>query len=273
MKFDFCSDTHEDFYYGSLLWQDLKNPESDTLILAGDVSNDIEKTAEILFEAKKHYNNVAFIDGNHDNYNIGMMKQDYKSVSENMNYLFTASIKDGWTYLPFRDLKINDTVIIGVNGWYSFDSKSVRYTKEEQYNAWKTYMSDSRVIKFDKAPDILAEEQANYLFDKVSQYNDDETIKNIVITTHTLPIEEALIIKTETSHADIAWNQMSGSFVNTNMKKVWMNNSKEKIKIWTFGHTHYPKSIVKNNINFEANPRGYPTEQACIGYKFKQLEV
>jgi len=272
MKFDLASDLHVDFY-SPMHWDELKTPDVDTLIIAGDASNNIEEVANVMYEAKKHYKNVAYVDGNHDHYNCNIPKSDYKSVSENMNYLFSMATADNWTYLPFRDLRLDDTVFIGNNGWYDWNAGDKRYTKEHYRNAWINYISDSRLVKFNKEPDILAEKFALELYDKVQIYAADPTVKNIVIVTHTLPIHSALVTKTENSLNDVAWNQLNGCFYNSHMDNVHMNNKSRKIKYWVFGHTHFPKHIESNGIKFVCNPKGYPTELASHGYRFRTLDL
>jgi Icc-related predicted phosphoesterase len=244
------------------------NIDADTLVIAGDISNNVIDTANFLEAAKKHYKNVAFVDGNHDHYNE-------VSVSENQNYLFNNAMLDDWTFLPFRDLIIDDTVFIGNNSWYDWNAGDARYNKLDYKNAWHRNMADSRVIKFDPncGPDILAERQAKRLFDKVTQYNADTKINNIVIVTHSLPLKEALIVKREVTPYDVQWNLLGGSFVNTQLETVWQNNAKGKIRVWTFGHTHSSHNIQKNGVDFVCHPKGYPGEANAFNYQFKTITI
>jgi predicted phosphodiesterase len=272
-NFDLASDLHIDFYSKFKWSKDTKTSGCDTLVIAGDISNDVKETANFLREATKNYKNVAFVDGNHDHYNCNVSRTEYKSVAENMKYLLEESIKNGWNYLTYNDMIIGDTVFIGNSGWYDWNAGDPRYTKQDYYTAWKNYIADSRLIKFEQGPDELAEKFANDLYDKVNAYNLDEKINNIVIVTHTLPIVDALMIKTEVSSNDVAWNQLNGCFYNSHMKKVYSNNGCGKIKYWVFGHTHYPKDIEEHRISFICHPKGYPTEAQSHDYNFKNLVI
>jgi predicted phosphodiesterase len=272
-NFDLASDLHIDFYSKFKWSPDIKGSNSNTLVIAGDISNNIKETAKFLRDAKKLYENVAFVDGNHDHYNINVLRTEFNSVSENMEYLTKESKKHGWHYLSANDMLVDSTVFIGNSGWYDWNAGDSRFTKQDYYNAWKNYISDSRVIKFEEGPDELAKKFADELYNKVNLYNDNSKIKDIVIVTHTLPIAEALMIKEERSTNDVAWNLLNGCFYNSHMKKVYSNNPNGKIKYWLFGHTHYPKDIEENRIKFICNPKGYPTEESSIHYSFKNLLI
>jgi predicted phosphodiesterase len=42
---------------------------------------------------------------------------------------------------------------------------------------------------------------------------------------------------------------------------VWEADFKHKIKVWTFGHTHFTYDFVEEGIRFVCNPRGYGGER------------
>lgn len=271
MKFDLASDLHLN-HYAPFRWDNVTPSESDTLIVAGDLSEDLEDNAAFLLEAKQHYKNVCYVDGNHDSYNINKLISERTSVSENEKYYADIASKDGWNYLLANDLVIGDTAIIGNNGWYSWNAGDPKYSTNDYRNGWKNYMSDSRLIKFDTAePDGLAERDAKILSDKVLKYDADDSIKNIICVTHTLPILQVLTIKTEKTSADVAWNLLGGSFYNHFNENV--NDLSPKVKIWCFGHTHFNHDVVKGNTRYVCQPRGYPGEPNSFVYRFKALEV
>src|SRR5690606_20036475 len=119
--------------------------------------------------------------------------------------------------------KINDTVFIGANGWYDWKIMEPAYSQKQSYYYWTQWMNDSRCIIYDKdaydkfyaGPAQLAKKQANRLAKMVEKYQDDETINNIVVVTHTAPLVQLLTIKN-----DIHWDGLTASFGNSQMKKV-----------------------------------------------------
>lgn len=271
MKFDLASDLHIN-HYAPFRWDNVTPSEADILIIAGDMSEDLEETADFLFDAKKYYKNVCYVDGNHDHYQINKASKDRKSVSENEQFLSDAANKDGWTYLVSTDLVLGDTAIIGNNGWYSWNTGDARYTEVDYRNAWKLYMSDSRLIKFNTMePNGLAERDARILSDKVLKYDKDDTIKNIVCVTHTLPIFDVLTVKKEKNSADVAWNLLGGSFYNHYMENV--NELSQKVKLFCFGHTHYDHDVTKNHTRIVSHPKGYPGEPNSNSHRFKLIDI
>lgn len=254
MKFNLVSDLHIDHYSKDSDLQVIKNTNNaDILIIAGDISNSAETSADLLKLAKTQYNQVLFVDGNHDHYNRNSLIK-HRSTTDNEQYLYDESLKNSWVYLP-KTTYINDnTAFIGCMGWYDFCYGQA--TSSVQKRAWERYMADARCINFSMPPDVLAKMQADILREKISKLNQNEKIENIVIVTHTLPVKEAVF-----DHpTDYIWNQLSGSFFCQNLNNVLSSVSTDKIKYWFFGHTHKPVNLVKNNINFVCNPRGYPNE-------------
>ena len=67
MKIDICSDLHVPLN-GSIQWSKIKNKDSTILVVAGDTSNSIFKTADVLNSASLLYDKVIAVLGNHDFY-------------------------------------------------------------------------------------------------------------------------------------------------------------------------------------------------------------
>ena len=289
--FDMGSDLHVDFVGGArcFKWAEMKAeartsyikrtdyadenpPEVDTIVIAGDASNSLEETAEVMRELKKVYKNVLYVDGNHDHYNS---RRSGMTVESDLSLLQDHADADDWTFLAFDDFIIGDTVFIGNNGWYDWNaSKTISH--ETQKKAWNTYIADSRLIKFDTVvkdghvgfmePDVLAKECAEELERKVKQYENDNNIKHIVVVTHTMPIDQAIVYR-----EDNVWNALNGTFYNSNMQHVYNNST--KIRYWLFGHTHFHKDIKHNKMRFICNPKGYPNELGCFDWYPKTLSI
>src|ERR1019366_588117 len=102
MKFDLASDLHLN-HYAPFQWGNVTPSEADTLIVAGDLSENLEENAKFLLEAKKHYKNVCYVDGNHDSYNINRLKAERTSVSDNEKSYADMAAKDNWNYLLVND--------------------------------------------------------------------------------------------------------------------------------------------------------------------------
>ena len=71
MKFCLISDVHVDI----TAWDPARlaecSPDCNTIVVAGDISNDIWTTSRWIVELKKSFENVIWVAGNHDYYNVG----------------------------------------------------------------------------------------------------------------------------------------------------------------------------------------------------------
>ena len=277
-QFDFGSDLHNDFFYNSPDWENIKHPDSNILVLAGDISNNVDIDNQTILKAKEHYEYVLTVDGNHTHYNTMRGVRRLNSVSDNLNKLFHLSIVNDWYFLPARDFIVGDTVFIGENGWYNFAHPD--YSSTDQIKTWQTYMSDSRLILFPQNEDEhyynyevvrkLAEMAKRNLSAKITEYDKNPNINTIVIVTHTLPQRQALIIKPGKSENNKIWNLLSGSFLNSHMETIHLHST--KVKFWCFGHTHSEHNFKVDHTNFLCNPRGYPTEKTSSNWKPKTVK-
>jgi predicted phosphodiesterase len=85
----------------------------------------------------------------------------------------------------------------------------------------------------------------------------EETIKNnnnLIIITHHVPSNDLIDIKYKVSSM-ISYNQ----WFYCNLDYL-INENKDKIKCWIYGHTHIPSFKFINNIPFLCNPIGYQNE-------------
>lgn len=265
MKYDLISDMHVEFFKHSFDWAENKLCDSDVLVIAGDISNDLNLTMDELKRASLVYNHVIWCDGNHEHYvsasNIINNMDNLREVSNafsNVTYLYPGECKI-----------IGNTAFVGSNGWYDFNVFDDMFSFEESKQAWYDYINDSKYINFGE---LQPEEHASYhrstLCDVVSSLSDDVSIENIVITTHTIPhrslCEESL---------DRHWNLCTGSFCNSLMfNDVLACDFNKKVKVWNYGHTHRRKEKTVNGVYCINNCCGYPRESSSKWF-MAQVEV
>ena len=170
VQFDYVSDLHIDHWheeYSSLTPLGLtknfpmkwKNIKSEILIIAGDVSDDLELTYQyIVGVIKPHYKKIFFIDGNHE-HNLKMYShaQIFRKFQD----------QEDIHYLPLDEVIIGDTVFLGYCGWWDF-------SQSKEINNYKNY-ERARLEFF-------------LLRGKLIKYQKDSKIKEIVIVTHTVPL-------------------------------------------------------------------------------------
>jgi hypothetical protein len=96
----------------------------------------------------------------------------------------------------------------------------------------------------------------------------DDTVDEIVVITHTLPIESAFGAFGNPSHK---FYPLNGAYGNELMEQVWEADEANKIKTWCFGHTHEIRDFFENDIHFMCNPRGYRGEKKWHGVGFNGI--
>lgn len=259
-KFILISDIHVDF--AMLNWQILKDAalETDTLLVAGDISNDIHITMLWLTEAKSIFSNLLWVPGNHDFYNCGSHKTrliDLKSytpdpftVAEICDFYQDKCNKHGINFLNRKTVNINGISFVGTTGWHDFIAGEP-YSTEEQIAAW-TRMNESKIRWNSNSYKIDHTGPLNQAYcDYEWMASTLATIDGpIVVVTHHIPHRKLVHQKPN----DIEWTKTHGVFVNTQFEKIKSPN----IKLWCYGHTH--ERIMKtldNNITYVCNARGY----------------
>jgi len=233
--------------------------KSNVLIIAGDTSNSPQISMSLIDEASQYYEYVIWTDGNHEHYN----DRKLKSTVDDDNSLFCTQsernrpaslIENNITYLNNgkNDIQIGDTLFIGGNGWYDWTSNQF-YSRDMQMQFWKSDMNDSKVIRFNTNgfPDKMARRHAERLRKRVEKAQHDDTVKDIVLITHTIP-ERTLGYS---DHHQFGY--LNGSYVNMFSRDIVTADVCGKIKIWIYGHTHVNEDRVIDNIRYVNNARGY----------------
>lgn len=265
IQFDYASDMHvdmnipweqSDHYDGtSRVYPWHLQKRSDILVLGGDCGNDPWLTMALVEEARSFYPTVIFTEGNHEHYIGGRIKES--TVSRNRALLRTFSgSKPGVHYLNGSVVSMGDVWFIGSNGWYDFMSYPLA-SREQQHQFWKSDSNDARNIRFDPGgyPDKLAMAEAARLREIVLSAQNNDMVSAIVCVTHTIPHPRGSV----GNHHP--WSYLNGAYVNGFMEQVWLADRENKIKVWTYGHTHWLADFDAEGIRFVNNARGYHGER------------
>ena len=270
MKFDQISDFHIEMnvpYGETSAWREgepyfyawHKDKKSDILVISGDLSNTSMQSKWIIEEAARYYDHVLFVDGNHDHYG-GCKNPSEHSYTKNMAFFRRVDeAHDNITFLDggAKHFQIAGTLFIGANGWYDFQM-AYGYDFQAQRLHWLQHSHDPVAIRFgeENQPEKLAKIQMEQLRLQVEQAQENATIKEIIVTTHTVPHSKGLM--RDPTHE---WYRLNGAYGNSLMRHVWEADKAKKIKVWTFGHTHSLHDFVVGHVRFVANPRGFRGEQ------------
>ena len=293
MKYDLISDFHVENNFmnrDNRSWREgdplcyawHKDRKSPILVVAGDTSNSFETTKLVLLEASMYYDVVLFVDGNHDNYGctkwVPLGKgpdgketgyfDDISTIPEEMaKFTEFADHVDNIGYLNGGRFFIrNGVLFIGANGWYDF-AVPAQASMGERVRAWRENTHDPECLNWggnyrsDKpeGPMMWAEKQAMLLRDHVIAAQDNDEIREIVVTTHIPPIQSILLDESHPKFGHLA--KSNGSYYNSHMQEVLDMDVLGKIKVWNFGHTHFRHDVTEGGVRFVCNPRGYRGER------------
>lgn len=268
MKFDLMSDLHVDLSpsfrldYGSMA-------TSPIAIVAGDTSNDPDTTIFELERIATHYEQVLFIDGNHEHYdNRDETRRRPDRMPEWVYAYLHSNFKDhpNITYLGsgVKPVIIGTTAFVGANGWYDFNWLST--PQDYCIQNWYSKMNDSYWANIDHGW-VLNEcaRLTNNIVQTVDQLNQDPAIEDIILVTHTIPIESGVYYHP----SDPTWNSLNGCYLNSQIKAAHTG----KVRVHCFGHTHRRQLFNVNGIDFACNPRGYQGEPSFANWTPMEIDL
>ena len=226
------------------------------LIVAGDISDDINISIDYLNDVSQHYKKVLFVEGNHEH----VHKYPKLYSRKEINQLIT---NDKLVYLPMNPFKINDIVIIGSCGWWNYNDENPMDIKKSlnYFDSWITHFNEKDNCDFIKNVIKRSNEEFNYLYKLLKMYETDDTVNNVIIVTHTIP---------DITFAD---TEIFGSHIceyNTLFKHLFKFT---KLSKWIFGHTHQEWNINHNNVDFICNPRGRPDDYNREKYSTIEMNI
>lgn len=145
-------------------------PQSDILIIAGDISDDLDLSLKYLDEVSVHYKKVLFVDGNHEHVNIypELYSIDY------IYYKIKDMNNDKIAYLPKESYKFNDTMIIGCNGWWDYSMGP----DKDYFKVWMPHIDNDIFVK-----NVI--KRANEEYEYIKQQS--QLYSKVIVVTHTLP--------------------------------------------------------------------------------------
>lgn len=270
MKIDVCSDLHVP-KQGTVNWSSIKNQGSSILLVAGDISDSIFKSAEVLCDAAKYYDRVIAVLGNHDFYDYASPTNGasvMRSLTSGCHGIVTvlggSQVETRIRLSPFEELSI-----VGDTGWYDWRSHiDLGISEKQAYDSWQQYMNDAIHINFDgMTPQDYAEIQAKRIRSAISEGNTCPSVESIIVMTHMVPRQDL----TYEHPTNMIWNSLTPSYVNTGLTDISDVNTNRKVKYHVYGHTHMRGMSEINDIIYLNNACGMRDEN--IGWFMAQIDV
>ena len=237
MKIQIASDLHID---RNGTWNDSqtfpisipKNSNEIVLIIAGDLSPDVNDNLSILNFYSRFYKNVIFILGNHE--------YDFMDVDK-VYQKYQRKLKKGSNIhiLEKTSVIIDDIIFYGCTGWGN--SLESNYIKEE-------IVDFKNIINFtpDKCFELFNESKkwiAGMFSSPFALELENKKMKRVLITHF------AFCMQSLNFHNSL----LNGYFVNEGLESLWF-----KPNVYIHGHTHqYTSYIFKEKTRVYCNAFGY----------------
>lgn len=258
MHFDLYGDLHDNWWSKDKLLNYRGLGTSLVAVVAGDISNDWDYTYATIVEIARCYRHVIFVEGNHEHNH----QQDIEANCA----AFQAKLRNhsNITYLYKSCLVLDDTAFVGCNGWWTFDFCQPEISTAD---CWNSLIDSTYSEKLMSEIFITAKTDAKILYEQVETFNSDPRINNIVVVTHTAPLQKFRYINPNMPQYHMG--RTGNSLLNLSLNA----NTNKKIRTWCFGHVHTQYDEVIDGIRYVCNPRGREEENIGTVYFPKLIEI
>jgi hypothetical protein len=239
--------------------------KSPYLIVAGDISDDLEISLSYLDEISQHYKKILFVDGNHEHVHRFPDLIAESEIQKKLDELGNSKL----IYLPLNPTVIDGVAYLGMCGWWDYFQEK-KYLKQDidYFKSWRKEFGVEDCKRFIDNVRNKAEEQILNLQKLIEKFHQSPKVHTIVMVTHTVPL--------------IEYSNYQRTEVNSLYQKLMKLSP--KFRFWFFGHTHQQwdsgkenknqrdnSQVKKSQIRFISNPRGRPDDYDREEYQVKQI--
>lgn len=227
---------------------------NNVLVVAGDIADDLDISISYLNYLTNFYDKVLFVDGNHEHIYTYPDLYDNSDIIRKVRELKNNKL----VYLSNEPYIYKGNVFIGFCGWWDYFNDEDLMKKDMNYfKNWREDLGPKEGIDFMKNVIEEGNRQIEELKILINRFENDDTIKNIIMVTHTVPLKE--------------FSRRFHIEVNSKYQDLIQNNN--KLNYWFFGHTHQQFDLVISNIRFISNPRGRPEDFNREEYCIKKVNI
>jgi predicted MPP superfamily phosphohydrolase len=242
MKLRYFSDLHLEFIKPNKIENFIKKIPygiDEICILAGDIGNPYQPNYDIFMNfTSKNFKKTFVIAGNHEYYN------KTKNIEETNIFLKEYFQKfNNISFLNNNYENYDEYCFIGTTLWSKITNPI--YEINDVYS-----IPNFDYIKYNK----LNIESVKFLNDALSN-------NNCIVITHHVPSGSLIDKKYKTTNM-IPYNQ----WFYCDLDRL-IDEKKDNIKCWIYGHTHTPSNVLINEIPFLCNPIGYPNENVNVNFQ------
>lgn len=281
MKISLASDIHLEFGYLNLD----NSEESDILILAGDilVASDFkinnkrsETYREFIENVTNRYGHIVYIMGNHEHYHgdyaktADILRDEFKYFNNlkflDNNFVDICDVRfiggTLWTDLNKNDPLTFESIKRSMNDYQVIENSNIPVNfRVLTENGTSKYKTKSSIF----SPSDSYEDHkrcVSTINEILNSYQDD---KKVIVVTHHLPTHKSVPREfARDFHGNGAYASDLSEFI----------LDRPQIKYWVHGHTHDPCDYMIGDTRVICNPRGYiGYERIANTFKVKQFEI
>ena len=234
------------------------NLSDNILVIAGDISDDLDRTCKYLNELSNYYSTILFVDGNHEHVNHYPCLYSNEEILKKINDYGNENVK----YLA-KETYIKDNIAyLGYCGWWDYEKLDPEEIKRcmVYFDEWINYMDRQQSLEFISNVFQRAKEEGEKLQQRIEELQKNEEVKEIVVVTHCVPI------------SNLTDEGRLGTEHNQKFQEI-LNKKYTKLKKWIFGHTHQHYNQNINGVQFLANARGRPEDFNRVNYSILKSKL
>ena len=253
MRVDLVSDLHENTWDGSMQCESMhpmkwEKGSSSILVVAGDVTDNINHTCDVLRNIDGCYRTVLFVEGNHDhadNYPELHLRSSWSRRKELNRCMMFMNI----VYLPSA-IYVERVSPLCACGWWDYNNQDLEHSMgliQHYFDDWVGDVSNLRncpeaCVDFARTVKSRGTEEVAMLRERIQILENDARVRSIVVVTHTPPILDGI-------------DSSLPTYMHSQIATILQHSS--KVTHWLFGHTHNEVSVCgPNGVHFVSHPRG-----------------
>jgi len=266
MRLALTSDLHVDHHPDvvPLVAERVRELAADVLIVAGDVSVDLDHLEDALSALARSAPHTVFVPGNHD---LWMRAGEQASSRARYESLLPERARRAGCAVPFVEpVEIDGLWFAGTTGWYDYSLRSRALDETfsaEDYRkgSWgKLRWSDKQRIHWpsdDEGRELEDPEICAAHVRALDAQLDSLSGRDVVVVTHHLPFAELV-----TSRGEVPWDFLNGFMGSASLGETIL--ARPGVRLACAGHTHFRKTAfidgVHGRVRAETSPVGYPRE-------------
>tara|TARA_Y100000385_G_scaffold279738_1_gene329806 strand:+ start:522 stop:1325 length:804 start_codon:yes stop_codon:yes gene_type:complete len=237
--------------YHPMIWE--QSGDQSILVIAGDVSDDIDITISYLNKLTSFYDQILFVEGNHESCVIYPKILDRHIIGAKVESVNSNSIH----FLSGKPFILNGVAFVGKCGWW--DYQGCDKVKDQAYfDDWMPHLSSSQVELFHQNVDQQSRDDYLGLVKDIEDMQAATDVERIIVVTHTIPHRR---FSGDDQHHIL--NHLLESIDSARYPKI---------DTWLFGHIHEQWDVEIDGIRYIANPRGRVDDFNRTIYKPMRLQ-